>query len=67
MALRFARHSGAVIRLGKRMMLAGAGQELERRLGMARALYVNDLMATDDALEGLRSFGEKRSPVWRHQ
>ena len=32
----------------------------------AGALYVNALMATHDAVEGLRAFLEKREPVWRH-
>lgn len=71
LALRFTRHSGAVVRLGKRMLLAaagqGKGQGLEQGLEMVRSLYVDDLMATDDALEGLRAFVEKRTPVWRHQ
>jgi cyclohexa-1,5-dienecarbonyl-CoA hydratase len=67
LALRIARHSGAVIRLGKRMLLAVAGQEPAQGLDTARSLYVDDLMATDDAIEGLTAFGEKRAPAWRHQ
>ena len=67
LALRLARHSGAVVRLGKRMLLAVAGQETRRALDTAHSLYVDDLMATDDALEGLTAFGEKRAPVWRHR
>ena len=69
LALRFTRHSGAVVRLGKRMLLAAAGRggELEQGLETTRSLYVDDLMATDDALEGLQAFVGKRTPVWRHQ
>ena len=30
------------------------------------ALYLDELMVTDDAAEGLRAFLDKRPPVWRH-
>jgi len=30
-------------------------------------LYMNDLMRTEDATEGLSSFVAKRPPVWRHR
>lgn len=30
-------------------------------------LYVQELMATEDANEGIRAFMEKRKPVWRNQ
>lgn len=30
-------------------------------------LYLHDLMATDDASEGVDAFIEKRAPVWSHQ
>ena len=38
---------------------AGAHEEMER-------LYLDELMSTDDANEGLASFMEKRRPVWQH-
>ena len=31
------------------------------------ALYLGSLMSTEDAHEGLRSFMEKRPPVWKHR
>jgi len=30
-------------------------------------LYLDELMRTQDAIEGLRAFLEKRKPVWRNQ
>jgi cyclohexa-1,5-dienecarbonyl-CoA hydratase len=38
---------------------AGSHEEMER-------LYLDDLMSTYDANEGLASFMEKRRPVWQH-
>lgn len=66
LAGRMARHSGAALRLTKRALrLArpGAAVPLEH----AGRLYVEQLMATEDAIEGLRAFLEKREPAWRHQ
>lgn len=52
-AVRAARH-------GLRRRLADGLQELER-------LYLDELMQTRDALEGLESFLEKRPPRWRDE
>jgi hypothetical protein len=30
-------------------------------------VFLNDLMQTEDVHEGIASFFEKRSPVWRHR
>jgi cyclohexa-1,5-dienecarbonyl-CoA hydratase len=60
LAQRVARHSRTSLMLLKRAMRA-------QDIGQATQLYVSDLMHTHDALEGLQSFVEKRSPVWSHQ
>ena len=35
-------------------------------IGKVEQIYLNDLMKTSDAKEGLDSFLEKRKPVWNH-
>lgn len=35
-------------------------------IGKVEQIYLNDLMKTDDAKEGLDSFLNKRKPVWKH-
>ena len=63
LAERIARHSGAALRLTKRALKRTRGPEFDA-IG---SLYVDELMATQDALEGLEAFQEKRTPVWSHQ
>jgi cyclohexa-1,5-dienecarbonyl-CoA hydratase len=63
---RFARLSGATLRAAKRALRA-ATPDRNGLLARAGRRYVEDLMCTDDALEGLRSFVEKRQPAWSHR
>jgi cyclohexa-1,5-dienecarbonyl-CoA hydratase len=67
LAHRIARHSAAALRLAKRTMRGG--EQAARATAFARAsyLYTGPLMATDDAVEGLNAFLEKRQPAWSHQ
>jgi cyclohexa-1,5-dienecarbonyl-CoA hydratase len=58
--------SRAVLALTRRAVLDPAGQPFEAALGAVEALYHAELMATEDAHEGLRAFVEKRAPVWKH-
>jgi len=48
-------------------MLAGDPEAVREALDRAGALYIDELMETDDALEGLQAFVEKRRPEWRHR
>lgn len=66
LAARIARHSAAALRLAKRALRFGQDAPGEA-LAAAGALYVNDLMATADAREGLAAFVEKRPPTWVHR
>jgi cyclohexa-1,5-dienecarbonyl-CoA hydratase len=65
-ARKMTRHSAAALRIGKRM-LAGDPGTVREALDRAGALYVDELMETEDALEGLQAFVEKRRPEWRHR
>ena len=58
--------SRAALRLAKRALLLGYQDWAEKMPEMER-LYLDDLMSTSDAHEGLDAFLEKRSPVWKHK
>src|SRR3990172_8550988 len=59
--------SRAVLALTRRAVLDAAGQPFEAALRAVETLYHAELMATEDAHEGLRAFVEKRAPTWRHR
>lgn len=65
LAASVAKRSGAALRAAKRAMRVGRG-DLADRMHAVSQLYMNDLMATADATEGLASFMEKRQPEWSH-
>ena len=57
--------SAAVLRVTKRAILQGLGLTFEEALAQSEKLYLNRLMKTEDAIEGLEAFMEKRKPVWK--
>ena len=61
---RFAAQSAAVLRLTKRAVRESLGLPFHLALSQLEDLYQYELMATEDAAEGLRAFAEKRRPVW---
>lgn len=58
-------HSAAALRRAKRSLLASQ-DALDEAMTRASRIYLDDLMTTEDAKEGLRSFMEKRPPHWSH-
>lgn len=56
--------SASSLRLAVRAARAGFAARFRRDLEQIEALYLNDLMATHDAREGLAAFLEKRRPAW---
>jgi cyclohexa-1,5-dienecarbonyl-CoA hydratase len=67
LASRMARHSAAALRMTKRALRAGIEASVTSAMDKAGKIYVKDLMATEDANEGLQAFLEKRESVWKHR
>lgn len=57
-------HRGETLRLLKRV-LRKAEVDPWSRLAYAERAYLDELMTSDEAEEGLRAFLEKRAPVWK--
>lgn len=47
--------------------LGTAAGDFDSSLERLENLYLNDLMKTEDAQEGIRSFMDKRKPIWRNK
>jgi cyclohexa-1,5-dienecarbonyl-CoA hydratase len=67
LAGRMARHSAAALRMTKRALRAGIEGRVAEAMSRAGAIYVEELMATEDANERLKAFLEKRESVWKHR
>jgi cyclohexa-1,5-dienecarbonyl-CoA hydratase len=67
LAARLARLSAPALRLTKHALRGAAVRTRSDALRLAERIYVDELMATEDAVEGLQAFLEKRPPVWRHR
>src|SRR5262249_51718574 len=57
--------SSAVLALAKRALREGTGHLFEEALERAHELYIRDLIRTEDMIEGMNAFLEKRSPSWK--
>ncbi|HEX7156233.1 MAG TPA: enoyl-CoA hydratase-related protein [Burkholderiaceae bacterium] len=51
----------------RRAVRAAGGHDLAASLAGAEEIYLNELMATADAREGLDAFMAKRKPAWQHR
>ncbi|HET6372313.1 MAG TPA: enoyl-CoA hydratase/isomerase family protein [Candidatus Polarisedimenticolia bacterium] len=56
--------SASSLRLAVRAARVGLAGRLRASLPPIERLYLDELMRTDDAVEGLRAFLQKRAPVW---
>ena len=59
--------SSRVLRLTKKAISAGLRDDLEPALKTIEGIYLDELMNTADAQEGLKAFLEKRKPVWKNE
>jgi len=64
LAAKFSSLSAAALRLAKRTARRG---EAWRHLPGIERIYLDELMETEDAREGVAAFMEKRQPVWGHR
>lgn len=61
------RHSASSLRYAVAASRNRWTKRLERELPELERLYLDELMATADAKEGIRAFVEKRTPEWSHR
>ncbi len=59
--------SAEVLRQTKKAIMTGLRDDLEPSLQVIEDIYLNELMKTADANEGLQAFVEKRKPKWKNE
>jgi len=62
---RIYKQSGSSLRFAKRAFRLAQSADFDDRLAKVERLYLEELMKTDDANEGLNAFLEKRKPAWK--
>lgn len=60
-------NSPIIIRLNKQAVKKHLGLPFPQAIESVSDLFLNTLMKTEDVLEGIKSFEEKRKPVWRNR
>jgi cyclohexa-1,5-dienecarbonyl-CoA hydratase len=59
--------SGIVLKLTKEATLAGLNDDIDQGLKKIEKIYLDRLMKSHDAMEGLKAFLEKRKPTWTEE
>ena len=57
--------SPAALAVAKKAFYAWDSVHLDKGLARAEKIYLEELMQTEDAQEGIAAWTEKRKPVWR--
>jgi cyclohexa-1,5-dienecarbonyl-CoA hydratase len=60
-------NSSVVLQLTKEAILEAYGKDYNQAISKAENIYLNKLMKTHDANEGLTAFMEKRKPNWKNE
>ena len=60
-------HSASSLRLAVRAARGGLARRFRKELAEVERIYLEDLMSTADANEGLKAFLEKREPAWKNE
>jgi len=63
----FLKPSEEVLRKTKKAVTAGLMDDFEPSLKVIEDIYLDELMKTADAQEGLKAFLEKRRPEWKNE
>jgi cyclohexa-1,5-dienecarbonyl-CoA hydratase len=61
------KHSAASLRYAVKAARTGLRSRLATELGEIERIYLEELMSTNDATEGIKSFLEKRKPEWKNE
>ncbi len=61
------KHSAAALRQGRKAARWPWHRALHEVLPQLEQQYLEELMATEDAVEGIQAFLDKRKPEWKHQ
>jgi len=64
---RLTRQSASTLRMTKKAFRIAQADDFDERLARVERLYLEELMQTSDANEGLNAFLEKRRPAWQHR
>ncbi len=59
-----AKHSASSLRFAVKAARLGMNERVKAKIAAVEDLYLNGLMATHDAVEGLNAFVEKRAALW---
>ena len=63
---RLRKQSHSSLRLARKAFRMAQVDEFEEKLELVERFYLDELMKTDDANEGLNAFLQKRKPVWKN-
>ena len=64
---RIGEFSGPVLEMTKKVISGSLGLPLAQAIKKSHDIYLNQLMALEDAQEGLRALLEKRKPSWKNK